>query len=459
MRRQDLDKATFGIVLAGGGGRGAYQIGCWKKLKEFGLDRFSVISGTSVGALNAALIAAGDVPQAMRLWEDLEESKVVKTSAIRKWTVAFLCFVLAAVFTAALHLIFLALVLGLPLIMWMIWYTKIRELDASVSPFDLLFSLTHLAQVLPWAWAIVITSSAAMWWLLRKVEADELLVGRAVWDASVEISARIIGRFVSIGSSVPLGQLLSLNITRDQLRRTNAKVYVTLSVQDSFFDPYEPNYQERPSSFDKPDPRPRLLSEPQRIDNFWSPELVELTSLPDDSSVREALLQSANLPLVFPAGRWKEFKSVDGAIAMYKGTTQNVPILPAAENRCDYIFVLYLDASVDASLKAIRETVEAAFDLRVLRGLSAEDARRIYRTGQASGFRPPPAPPFTVEEQQLICVVPSRSLGSIVDFSGGSRAQALMRLGEEDMEKALRASPLFASYIAGRNAGSSASKH
>src|SRR5262245_34888613 len=87
MRSQDLDKATFGIVLAGGGGRGAYQIGCWKKLKELGLDRFSVISGTSVGALNAALIAAGDVPQAVRLWEDLEESKVVKTSAIRKWTV------------------------------------------------------------------------------------------------------------------------------------------------------------------------------------------------------------------------------------------------------------------------------------------------------------------------------------------------------------------------------------
>lgn len=75
MRSQNLDKATFGIVLAGGGGRGAYQIGCWKKLKELGLDRFSVISGTSVGALNAALIAAGDVPQATRSGKSSRKAK------------------------------------------------------------------------------------------------------------------------------------------------------------------------------------------------------------------------------------------------------------------------------------------------------------------------------------------------------------------------------------------------
>ena len=446
MRSQDLDKATFGIVLAGGGGRGAYQIGCWKKLKELGLDRFSVISGTSVGALNAALIAAGDVPQAVRLWEDLEESKVVKTSAIRKWTVAFLCFVLATLFTATLHLIFLALMLGLPLVMWMLWYTNVRQYDVGVSPFDLLLSLAYLAQVPVWAWMIAVVSSAAMWWLLHAVEADELLLGKGVWDASVAISARIVGRVVSIGSSDPLGQLLSQNITRDQLQGANAKVYVTVSVLDSFVDPYEPNYRERPPSFDKPNSPPVLLSEPQKIDNFWSPELIELTSLADDTSVREALLQSANLPLVFPAGQWKKFKSIDGAI------TQNVPVLPAAETRCDYIFVMYLDASADSSLKTIRETVKAAFALRMLRGLSPADARRIYQSGQASGFRGPPGPPFTVEEQQLICVVPSRPLGSIVDFSGGSRAQALMRLGEEDTEKALRARPLFASYIARRDA-------
>lgn len=39
-----------GLVLAGGGSRGAYQIGFWKALKKTGLDRYvSAVSGTSVG--------------------------------------------------------------------------------------------------------------------------------------------------------------------------------------------------------------------------------------------------------------------------------------------------------------------------------------------------------------------------------------------------------------------------
>ena len=47
---------NIALVLSGGGGKGAYQIGVWKALKESGLDKEIVsVSGTSVGALNAAL--------------------------------------------------------------------------------------------------------------------------------------------------------------------------------------------------------------------------------------------------------------------------------------------------------------------------------------------------------------------------------------------------------------------
>ena len=52
----------IGLVLAGGGGKGAYQIGVWRYLKEKGLDQYvGGVSGTSVGALNAVLFAAGDI--------------------------------------------------------------------------------------------------------------------------------------------------------------------------------------------------------------------------------------------------------------------------------------------------------------------------------------------------------------------------------------------------------------
>ena len=50
----DLSK-EYGIVLEGGGARGAYQIGAWKALKEAGV-KIKGIAGTSVGALNGALM-------------------------------------------------------------------------------------------------------------------------------------------------------------------------------------------------------------------------------------------------------------------------------------------------------------------------------------------------------------------------------------------------------------------
>ena len=48
----------IGLVLSGGGGKGAYELGVWKALKELNLNKYiSVFSGTSIGAFNAALFA------------------------------------------------------------------------------------------------------------------------------------------------------------------------------------------------------------------------------------------------------------------------------------------------------------------------------------------------------------------------------------------------------------------
>lgn len=46
------------LVLAGGGAKGAYQVGVWKAMTELGISKDVVVmSGTSVGGLNAALFA------------------------------------------------------------------------------------------------------------------------------------------------------------------------------------------------------------------------------------------------------------------------------------------------------------------------------------------------------------------------------------------------------------------
>lgn len=66
-----------GLVLCGGGGRGAYQIGIWRALHEHGLDRkITAVSGSSVGALNAALFACGDLPLAERIWTSLQQTDI-----------------------------------------------------------------------------------------------------------------------------------------------------------------------------------------------------------------------------------------------------------------------------------------------------------------------------------------------------------------------------------------------
>ena len=67
---------TYAIALEGGGAKGAYQIGVWKALDEAGI-KFNAVSGTSVGALNAALMCMGELEQAIGLWSDIRLSQVI----------------------------------------------------------------------------------------------------------------------------------------------------------------------------------------------------------------------------------------------------------------------------------------------------------------------------------------------------------------------------------------------
>lgn len=74
------ERVKKGLVLSGGGGRGAYQAGVYKYLKEVGFHP-DVISGTSVGAINAAAIASGmDPDKLVSLWLDISRDEVFRMS-------------------------------------------------------------------------------------------------------------------------------------------------------------------------------------------------------------------------------------------------------------------------------------------------------------------------------------------------------------------------------------------
>lgn len=71
----NLEK-EYGIVLEGGGAKGAYQVGAWRALREAGV-KIKGISGTSVGALNAVMMCMDDLEKAEEIWETMDYSRVL----------------------------------------------------------------------------------------------------------------------------------------------------------------------------------------------------------------------------------------------------------------------------------------------------------------------------------------------------------------------------------------------
>lgn len=73
---------TLGLVFAGGGAKGAYQIGAWEAMRDYSVnghpltDFVAKVSGTSIGALNAALFIQGNLEQAREIWESIQEDQI-----------------------------------------------------------------------------------------------------------------------------------------------------------------------------------------------------------------------------------------------------------------------------------------------------------------------------------------------------------------------------------------------
>ncbi len=71
-----MKSKQYGLVLAGGGAKGAFEIGVWKALRACQTPITAVV-GTSVGALNAAVIAQNDYDLAYEFWTNLSINQVL----------------------------------------------------------------------------------------------------------------------------------------------------------------------------------------------------------------------------------------------------------------------------------------------------------------------------------------------------------------------------------------------
>lgn len=70
----------YGLVLAGGGAKGVYQLGAWKAMREIGIE-FCAVAGVSIGSINGALIASDCYDEAKELWREASIDKGINLSS------------------------------------------------------------------------------------------------------------------------------------------------------------------------------------------------------------------------------------------------------------------------------------------------------------------------------------------------------------------------------------------
>lgn len=68
-----------GLVFCGGGAKGSYEAGVWKYLDEHGI-KFDIVTGTSIGGLNAAMYAQHDFDRDIELWNKITIDLIVEDS-------------------------------------------------------------------------------------------------------------------------------------------------------------------------------------------------------------------------------------------------------------------------------------------------------------------------------------------------------------------------------------------
>jgi hypothetical protein len=213
-------------VLSGGGGKGAYQIGCWKALRRAELARFAVISGTSVGALNGALISMGDLNRAEQIWTDLQEQHVLKSVYWRKYVIGLLLYAIVCVvvpFHYVLELFMSAVFsAGLLGIFFLIMF------DYGIRP-------ESLVLIMVWVplWVL---------FLVYLIYSDPEKHPREVFKKCLRTISVRLGRFLWVGTSEPLLNLIKSHISAEKLHQSRTKLFATISVIEKYWDPFTPKF-------------------------------------------------------------------------------------------------------------------------------------------------------------------------------------------------------------------------
>jgi predicted acylesterase/phospholipase RssA len=419
-----VKKAKIGLVLAGGGGKAAYQVGCWKALQARGV-KIDAVSGTSAGALNIALIAAGDPVLAEEVWGNLSASQLVKVS-----------------------------VGGLPFLPLI--FKRYRRQYVGDSNGRLLASLLSIIFGLGLGWLLYIYWRAALAFGTSTIDAKIIiaLAGLATTFLILSVAQNFRGMFThrvnpSYFQADRMKNLLRQLVPPGLFSRSPLTCYITLAKEAHIYDDREPPHLRRKRKWivfrsKTGRPTPRIVYIPIYL------ALGDIELKHGISSVHEMLMLSGALPALFP-GQWAGDSAIlDGGVA------DNLPLSPLLELGCSRIFVIYLNPrGTDKVDGRIFETITEGGVLAKI-GWHARLAVLSKRFGNVRSLveagdwyalpwalEGDPLLKFADNPQlcsELVHIVPSQDLGSFLtgtlNFTG-AKARWLIDLGYKDMCAAL----------------------
>ena len=76
-----MEEKEYGLVLAGGGTKGAYEVGIWKALCEMEINVTAIV-GASIGALNGALFLQNNFEETVKMYENIKIDNIMNVNGI-----------------------------------------------------------------------------------------------------------------------------------------------------------------------------------------------------------------------------------------------------------------------------------------------------------------------------------------------------------------------------------------
>lgn len=392
----DLKDKRVGLILSGGGGKGAYQAGVILALYDCGINHFSSIAGTSVGGLNGVLChevcRSGNRDLILEIWGKMSFKSVLG-------------------FSIGLFIKFFLYVIQ-SLRIFVNMKRMAHEIAGRVKTdpelhsfcdflISAFFSICHMA--------FIFLTAVSVWFVVKPYLFSEFGLTELNVDVKdapfiiftgflpfyiLPIFANACGRFFSLFSNDPIRRIIeALNI--DMVCDGKPPVICTLAeeVEPWAKSPWD-SYTHRP---------------------FYEP----LNKLPNQRAVVDVLLQTAALPEVFPINRFGGLKAiVDGGMA------DNTPIFGAFFGECDQrpdtLIVVYLDHRF-SRIDDLRR-----WEIRRLRSIlqsmkGNEDSEMMCWARTVTNH--------------MIAIIPSKPLGDLIcgtlNFSP-TKSRCLMELGYGD---------------------------